>query len=299
MTRQVLAERQILRKLRRDTRALLNQIAATVPVLTVVAGSPLPDDVPASLRVSPFGPGRLYFDGRVIDASALPPRAREVLFFVAHQLGSTERNVLIETIWEGGTRASQSLWDASRHIRRLLGERHWTIRGGRYSLNVVVNDDAVQFEAEAAITLGSGSDMEKLAAGERAIALIQPGIFMEWCDSLWAASLRAHYTRLALAVLLEMAERYDFLGRVDEVNRILRKAVDVDPLDERPRRAIVRTLAQQGMVREAIREYRAYRDMVRREFDAEPSAELRRMVANLGKRLGQGAGPRSGPPQGT
>ena len=292
MTRQVLAERQILRKLRRDTRVMLDQMAAAVPVLTVVAGSPAPDDLPASLRVSPFGRGRLYFDGRVIDASALPPRAREVLFFVAHQTGSAERNVLIETIWEGGSRASQSLWDASRHIRRLLGERHWTIRGGKYSLNAVVNDDAVQFEAEAATTLGSGTDMEKLAAGERAIELIRPGIFMEWCDSLWAASLRAHYTQLAMATLLEMAERYDFLGRMDEVNRILRKAAEVDPLAERHRRALVRSLAQQGLVRQAIREYRAYRDMVRRELDAEPSAELRRLVANLGKRLSQDGGPR-------
>jgi DNA-binding SARP family transcriptional activator len=95
-----------------------------------------------------------------------------------------------------------------------------------------------------------------------------------------------------MATLLEMSERYDLLGRMDEVNRILRKAAEVDPLDERPRRALVRSLAQQGLVRLAIREYRAYRDMVRRELDAEPSAELRRLVANLGKRLSQDGGPR-------
>ncbi len=299
MTRQVLAERQILRKLRRDTRSLLEQLASGVPVLTVVGETRLAEDAPPPLRVSPFGPGRLYFGGRAIDANALPPRAREVLFYAAHQRGSVERSVLLEAVWEADARASQSLWDASRHIRRLLGERHWTIRGGVYSLNVVVNDDALQFDAESLVVHGSGSDIERVAAGERALALVAPGMFMEWCDSMWATSLRAHYTELALSTLLETAALYDGLGRTEDGAATLRKAVAVDPLDERPRLALVRSLAGQGMVQQAVSEYREYRDLVHHELDAEPSAELRRFVATLGKRLAQGRTPREDPPRRT
>ena len=109
---------------------------------------------------------------------------------------------------------------------------------------------------------------------------------MEWCDSLWATSLRAHYARLSLSAVLETAALYDRLGRVEEADRTLRKAVAIDPLDERPRHAFMRSLAARGLVEEAVREFRTYRDLLHLELDAEPSPELRRLVANLGKRLG-------------
>ena len=100
MTRQVIAERQILRKLRRDTRSLLERAAVGLPLLTVVGESAPSEDAPRVLRVSPFGPGKLYIEGRDIDANALPPRAREVLFFAAHHKGTVERSALVATIWE-------------------------------------------------------------------------------------------------------------------------------------------------------------------------------------------------------
>ncbi len=297
MTRQVLAERQILRKLRRDTRDLLEQLAAGTPTLTVVTQSRKSESAPPLLRVSPFGPGKLYFDGRTIDATALPPRAREVLCFVTHQKGSAERNTLVETIWEGDVRAAQSLWDASRHIRRLLGERYWTTRGGTYRLNLVVNDDAIQVDADVAAIQGTGTDIEKLAAGERVLELIQPGAFMEWCGSLWATALRAHYGQLALSAALATAALYDRLGRAMEGTSTLRQAIAIDPLDERPREALVRCLSAQGLVQQAVDEYRAYRALVQQELDEEPSPQLRRLVARLGKAIGQDGDPASGPPR--
>jgi hypothetical protein len=53
------------------------------------------------------------------------------------------------------------------------------------------------------------------------------------------------------------------------------------------------------MVKEAVREYRTYRDLLHQELDAEPSRELRRLVVNLGKRLGHDDTARTDPPRRT
>ncbi|MGH2410658.1 MAG: hypothetical protein ACRDGS_09855, partial [Chloroflexota bacterium] len=56
MTRQVLSERHRLRRLRRDTRQVLDRMAEAVPILSLVLSSDEEDRAPA-LRLSPFGEG--------------------------------------------------------------------------------------------------------------------------------------------------------------------------------------------------------------------------------------------------
>jgi DNA-binding SARP family transcriptional activator len=283
MTRQVLAERNLLRKLRRETRLLLERIASSLPLLSVVASPDADDGKPQILQISPFGQGKIVLASRQIDSSALPPRAREVLFYAARQQRVIPRAELIEVIWEDDQRASQSLWDASRHIRRVLGERNWSIRAGKYSLNLTIQDDGLRFESYATTALGNGSDLDRLSSAERALELTEVGGYLEWCDSMWASAQRARVVQLSISVALVLAELYDKLHRPDDAIAACRRAIVIDQLDEAPRRAVIRYLSNKGEMKAAIQEYREYKALLQEELATEPSVELRKYVANLGR----------------
>jgi DNA-binding SARP family transcriptional activator len=283
MTRQVLSERSLLRKLRRETRHLLDRLAATVPTLSVVASPDVDEGQPQILRISPFGQGTIELGGRSIEVSALPPRARELLFYAARQQRVMPRAELMQVIWEDDQRAAQSLWDASRHLRRVLGERSWSIRGGSYALNLAIEDDGLRFESQAVVALGSGPELERLTASEQALALVSVGGCLEWCDSMWAAALRARIGHLSMSVALVLARLYEQLDRHEEAIAACRKAIAIDPLDEAPRLAIMRCLSAHGRVQAAIAEYREYRALLREELATEPSMELRKFVSGLGR----------------
>jgi DNA-binding SARP family transcriptional activator len=251
--------------------------------LSVVATHDADEGKLQLLQTSPFGQGRIVLAGRLIDGSALPPRAREILYYAARQQRSIPRAELIQVIWEDDPRAGQSLWDASRHVRRVLGERSWNIRGGNYHLNLVIEDDGLRFEAYANAALGVGPELARLAAAEQALELAEEGGFLEWCDNMWAASLRARVTHLSMSVGLNLADLYDKLQRPADAIAACRRAIALDQLDEAPRLAIMRYLSTGGQIQAAIQEYRDYRTLLREELATEPSAELRRFVSVLGR----------------
>lgn len=282
MARRVLAERRQLRRLRRETRVLLDMLAASVaPSLALV---PPPDEEApssATLRVSPFGQGRITLADRELDLTTLPPKARELLFFAAHVGRPVRRDEVLEAVWDGDTGAAQAFWDAGRHLRRLLGEDSWGPRGGAYELRFVVHDDSCCFDEAASIALGNGRIMPRLEAGERALDLMGAEGYLPWCDSMWAATERARILSAAMMVALRLAELYQELDRPQDAIGACRRAMDADPFDEAPRLALLLHLAAAGLVKEALREYRAYRRLLRDELAAEPSAELTQLARTI------------------
>ncbi len=280
MTRQVLAERRLLRRLRIDTRQLLERLADAVPSLALV----LPqseDEGPPVLCLSPFGQGRITLGDRPIANSALPPKARELLFFSGQAQGPILRAQLLETVWEDRPNGPRDLWDATRHLRRVLGERSWTVERGAYALTLPVIDEGNGFFAAAEVARGRGATLDRLEAGERAIALVGAGGFLEWCESLWAESARVRVQRQAVATALVLAQIYEELNRIDDAEAVCRRAIIFEPLEEAPRLHLIRLLAGEGRKAAAAKEFIEYRVLTQEELGTEPSAELRKLAANL------------------
>lgn len=278
---QVLAKRRDLRRLRRDTRLLLQRLdggptLVALPSLDIALADPSP-----VLRLSPFGQGSMALDGRDIALTALPSKAREVLFYVVRVGGPVQRIALLKEVWDDDERGEQGLWEATRHLRRLLGEGSWASRGG-YALRLPVHDDERRFLDAVSHITGDGSQLDRLAAAEKALALYGEGGYLEWCDSAWAGIERARVSALAISAALMTAEIYDLLGRVDDAVAACRRAVSFDNLNETPRHALIKVLGEAGQVKDALVEYNAYRRHLREELDEEPSLELRRLVAALG-----------------
>ena len=280
LTRQVLSERHRLRRLRRDTRQVLDRMAEAVPTLSLVIPSDEEDRAPA-LRLSPFGEGLITLGDRRISNSALPPKAREALFYAARAQGSAPRDRLLEALWEDEPDGSRELWDATRHIRRMLGKQSWTIRLGVYSISLPLVDKGKLFRDAAGRALVKGAIMERLAAGEKAMALVEAGGYLEWCESLWVAEERVRTQRLAVDTCLALAAMYEELNRIDDAVAACKRAIDLEPLEEAPRMALIRLLAGRGRMAAARQEYQEYQALAREELGTEPSLTLRRLVAKL------------------
>ncbi len=283
MARQVLAERRTLRRLHRDARLMLDGLAASVAPSLVLL--PITDDgdegEQETLRVSPFGQGAVEIIGRPLDLHTLPAKARELLFFAVHTGRPLRRDEALEAVWDGDAGAVQAFWDAGRHLRRLLGEGSWSPRGGAYTVRLPIEDDERRFDEAAGVALGAGSVMTRLDTGERALDLFGVGGYLEWCDTLWAATARVRVTSRAVAVALALAGLYDGLERAEDAIDAARRAASFDPFDEAPQLALLRLLAASGQVDEALRAYKDYRRLLRDELEAEPSPELRALAATL------------------
>lgn len=281
LVRHVHTQYRLLRKLRRETRLVLERLAAGGPALAVLP--PATDDsaAPPALLLSPFGNGRIALEGQEVEPSALPPKARELLFYAAHAGRPLARAELLEALWEGDVQSSQALWDASRHVRRVLGEESWRPRGGCYTLHMEMRDEGRCFDEAAAHALGDGPIVERLAAAEQALNLAGDGGYLEWCDSFWTLAERERVTRRIAAVALTAADLYGQLGRPRDAIAACRRAMDLDPLGEEPRMALLRCLAACGDVGGALREYGAYRRLLREELQTEPSAGLRALAQDL------------------
>jgi len=277
LARQVMAKRQFLRHVQRDTRLLLDRVTDTMPTLSLI---PIGEEAnaPPLLRLSPFDMGRMELAGHDIDLSALPPKAREVLFFAGRTGAPLTRDALLDALWDGDVRAAPSLWNATRHVRRVLGDDSWGPRNGVYGIHIPLQDDGRRFEEAAAVALGQGGLVDRVAAAETALNLVGAGGYLEWCDSPWVMAERNRVGRRVMMVALALARYYEQMGRRDDMLAAWRRAIAFDPLDEAPRLALVRRLIADGQDGAARNEYKAYRRLMHEKMGLEPSDELRALA---------------------
>ncbi len=279
----VLEQRRTLRRLRRDTRLLLEQLDSGTPALTLLP--PVDDAVvppPPEVRLSPFGVGRLEINGAPVDLSVLPQAAREVLFYSVHMGRPVRRDEIIEAVFGGSVaqQVSQALWDASRNLRRLFGESSWGPRGGAYALYCPVVSDEHLFHGATSRALSDARLEDRIDAAETALSLFGAGGYLEWCENLWAQSQRARVGEAAISVACALARLYAKAGRPDDAVAVCRRASVWDPLDEEPRLTMIQILCDIGSMDAALREYQAYRRVLREERIA-PSTAMVAIGATL------------------
>jgi len=276
-THQAMANRRVLRRLHRDTRLMLERMVETTPQLSLLPSVSQTAAEP-TLWLSPFGQGAIKLGSRKIDISILAPKAREMLFFAGCTATPLNRGILLDALWDGDTRAAHALWNASRDIRRVLGESSWGTHSGRYALRLPVEDEGQRFDAMVARVLDNGATADRIKAGEEVLEIVGHGGYLEWCDSSWVTAKRNYVIRQTLAVTLTLARLYTDESRRAEAITVCLRAAAFDPLNEEPRLALVRYLIADGQYQAARDEYRSYRRLLRKELSIEPSAALRTLA---------------------
>ncbi len=306
--RRVLAQHRALRRLRRDTRDLLERLHGGLkakPALRLLSPSRPGVAAPATptLSLSPFGQGRVRLNDNDIDPGILPPKARELLFWVAHVGNPVSRSEIFAALWDGDASPS-SFWDAGRHLRRVFGVEAWGPNGKEYALRCTIDDAGQQFDRASATALSTAAEPPCVAAAEQALALYGDGGYLEWCDSLWCVIERERVARQALRVVFALAELYRASGRAEDALAVVRAALVRNPTEDSLCATLMRYLIDMGKGEDAVDEYQRYRSRLFADYAVKPADDVLRLVevaaasvsrdrANLGRprrRLDDGHG---------
>jgi DNA-binding SARP family transcriptional activator len=234
-----------------------------------------------SLWLSPFGMGQIRLASQTIPPGAAPAKARELLFYASRH-GESTRDLLLDAVWGGELDAVSAFWNASRHLRRLLGEGSWTRQGGQWGLRLPVQDESLHCDDLAASALSEVTDPDtRISAAEQFLKITASGSYLDWADSPWVEGLRMQMDDQQRKVSLVLAGLYARAGRHAAAEALWQRSCAEDAFDEGPRLALIRHLLAHGQVREARAHYLTYRAILQSELGEEPSPELRQIMASL------------------
>jgi TolB-like protein/DNA-binding SARP family transcriptional activator len=198
---------------------------------------------------------------------------------------SHDRKRLTELLWpdRGETQAHASLRQSLWILRKGLGE--WdppSIIADRSSVRLdpgAVDVDTVVFEQ--LIRSGTTDDLERAAEIYRGDYLAE--VDLEDADSLSLFLFeRQRLRELSLSCLKSLIGLRAGAGEADGAVEIAQRALALDPLQEDVHAAIIRVHRDRGRLGLARDQYEACRDILRRELDIAPSAEIEALRKSFG-----------------
>jgi DNA-binding SARP family transcriptional activator len=117
-------------------------------------------------------------------------------------------------------------------------------------------------------------DEPEVSGGE-----LLPGWYDDWVS---VERERTHQLRLHVleALARELAER----GAYAHALQAALKAIELDPLRETARRAVINVHLAQGNTADALREYQRFRDLLQEELGVGPTRYMSELIAQIAKR---------------
>jgi len=197
----------------------------------------------------------------------LPLSSQRVLAFLALQPRPQSRSYVAATLWmdfeeeRAGASLRSALWRINRCGHQLVAA---DARALRLMPDVVV-DLRESARSAQEILRGEATDgavrVNGLTAGD-----LLPG----WYDE-WVVTERERFRQLRLHALERLCEQLTDEGRYGQAIEAGLAAVSSEPLRESAHRVLIRTYLEEGNRGEAIRQYEACRQVLRRELGIEPS----------------------------
>ncbi len=236
---------------------------------------PVPTPAP-KVRVFAFGPGRVEREGRVVAPSEWSyARVRELLFLLLCQ-GPRTREQIGVALWPDASPAQLRglVHDALYHLRRALGDKGWIrYAQGRYHLDPTLGfwSDVGAFEVHLAETRRDPE--QAVAALDAAVTLYQGDLLEDFPAAGWAEAHRSRWRQEFLTALCSLGELHLRAGRNGAAVQAFRRALGADAMLETAHRGVMRALAAQGEVAQAVRHYEGLRILLRDEVGVMPAPE--------------------------
>ncbi len=234
----------------------------------------------AAVPPGPAGTLRLLggFELRVSGTAVTPgPVESRIIALTGITGRPLSRRRLAAIVWRhvAPVRAAGRLRSALYRLNRLVPGLVRDADGAGVALAGGVACDVSDLESWARSVIDGGGPWSE--PGPAATAVLLPG----W-DDPWVLLHRERLLQLQLEALEVSTLRLSAAGRHDEAAAAGRKAVQLRPLRESSRRALIRALGAAGRLGDAAREYDDYREALRRELGLAPSAHLDKVMAALG-----------------
>jgi DNA-binding SARP family transcriptional activator len=197
----------------------------------------------------------------------VPLSSQRVLAFLALQLRPQTRSYVAATLWtdcddeRAGASLRSALWRINRCGHPLVAA---DARALRLMPDVIVDLRESTRRAQQVLrgeARGGAVRVDDLTAGD-----LLPGWYEEW-----VVTEREHFRQLRLHALEKLCEQLTDEGRFGQAVEAGLAAVSGEPLRESAHRVLIRAYLQEGNRGEAIRQYKACRQVLRRELYIEPS----------------------------
>ncbi|HUF25941.1 MAG TPA: BTAD domain-containing putative transcriptional regulator [Gemmatimonadaceae bacterium] len=220
-------------------------------------------------------------DGHTVSVNLQPKRLAMLAYLaVARPPGLHRRDTLLGLFWPelDQPRARHALSQSLHSIRKALGTEAVVTRGNEsVGLDWArVRSDAHEFER--ALDRGAPEDALALYRGD-----LLDGVFVTEAPGFehWVEDERARIRTRAAAAARELAERCGREGRVTHATRWAARAAELDPLDERALRRLMRARDRAGDRAGALRAYQTFAARLVEELETEPSPETRALVDEI------------------
>jgi DNA-binding SARP family transcriptional activator len=219
---------------------------------------------------------RLRSHGVVVE---VPTSSQRLLAFLALNDRDIPRSYIAGILWidASSDRAAGNLRSALWRLR-LAGVHLVDAHGDCLRLTEGVQVDIRELEARARRLVdpacpSQDDDLDELPlCGE---------LLPAWYDD-WVVIERERQRQLHLHALEALCERLVAKGRLGQAVSAGLAAVNGEPLRESAHRALIKAHLAEGNPGEAIRQYRHYRALLRKELHLEPSAQLTGLMVGLG-----------------
>jgi DNA-binding SARP family transcriptional activator len=207
----------------------------------------------------------------------LPPTAQRLLAFLALQRRPLQRTYVAGALWTGATetRSLASLRSALWKLRR----PPFALVTSRGTVLQLPSD--LDVDVEALVRLARRALEDGKACGEVEIeSLLDGDLLPDWYDD-WVLIERERLRHLRLHALESLCDQLTAVGRYPSAIEAGFAAVRAEPLRESAHRALIRAHLAEGNTSEALRLYRSFCGLLRRELGLRPSPLLQAIVARL------------------
>ena len=231
------------------------------------------------MQVCVLGPVEVWDgDQRV---GSLPPQACRLLAVLAVTPGQTVSTSRIAEYVAGGRLDGSTVRTAISRLRKVLGSCVATEQSGyRLVLGDDVGLDSIRFEQllDAARTMGPQERRHTLS---RALELWRGEAFGEFADEPWAQGVATRLDELRTLATEDLAETLIESGRFQQAVLLIEPQLARLTYRERPVGLLMRALAADGRVTEALRAFQRFRTQLREEVGVEPTSELRDLEVSM------------------
>jgi DNA-binding SARP family transcriptional activator len=255
---------------------------------------------PAAVRPSVearfFGRFEVSCDGRNVPLSRNSKVVAILKYLLAHRSRSVSRDYLMGWLWpESNLKRARGALNTSVHaLRKILDScplpagysSYVMLEEGHYGLcpAVQVWTDTDEFDSryDKARSLERAEGMSAAVAEyERAVELYRGDFLVEDLYEEWTMIERQRFANAYVDVLHRLSDYYVGTEQYSKCIRACYKILKKDAYYEAAHRMLMSCHARLGMRTQALQQYRLYESMLKRAFNAEPTAETRALYREI------------------
>ena len=215
-------------------------------------------------------------DGIALD---ITPSSQRLVCFLAFQERPVRRSYVSGTLWfdTDESRASASLRSALWRLPTLQNGGLVCASNTHVWLGAEVAIDVRDVMARGMDVLGAQPSEADLVDVARELVAFGDDILLGWYDD-WVIMERERFRQIRLHALDRIGELLLGANRHCDALQVGLAAVLAEPLRESAHRLLVRIHLEEGNISEAIRQYRAYAVLLRRDLRSEPSPKMQHLI---------------------